>query len=67
MVRQIDQRIAVGIAGGADPALVAAAIVAAVDDPTGPTRVLVGDDAISAWHAFRAEQLQTWQAELSTG
>ena len=67
MVRQIDERIAAGIAGGADPAIVAAAIVAAVDDPTGPTRVLVGDDAISAWDAFRAEQLRAWQAELSTG
>ena len=46
MVRQTDERIAAGIAGGADPAVVAAAIIAAVDDPASPNRVLVGDDAI---------------------
>jgi NAD(P)-dependent dehydrogenase (short-subunit alcohol dehydrogenase family) len=64
MVRQTDERIAAGIAGGADPAIVAEAIVAAVDDPASPTRILVGDDAVSAYDTFRVEQLRAWQTEL---
>jgi NAD(P)-dependent dehydrogenase (short-subunit alcohol dehydrogenase family) len=64
MVRETDDTIAAGIAGGADPAIVAAAIVHATDDPASPTRILVGEDAISAFDAFRAREIRAWQAEL---
>ena len=48
IISAVDTRIAAGIANGADPAVVASAILAAVDDLASPTRVLVGDDAIAA-------------------
>jgi hypothetical protein len=35
-----------------------------VDDPASPTRVLVGEDAISAYDAYRVEQLCAWQSKL---
>src|SRR5262244_4175154 len=60
---QADDRIATGIANGANPAAVAHAIVAAVDDPTTPTRVLVGEDALARWDEFRRALIKLWQAE----
>jgi NAD(P)-dependent dehydrogenase (short-subunit alcohol dehydrogenase family) len=61
---QADDRIASGIAKGADPAAVAHAIVAAVDDPKTPARVLVGEDALARWDEFRRALIKQWQAEL---
>jgi NAD(P)-dependent dehydrogenase (short-subunit alcohol dehydrogenase family) len=61
---QADDRVATGIAKGADPAAVAHAIVAAVDDPTTPARVLVGEDAFASWDEFRRALIKQWQAEL---
>ena len=63
---QADDRIASGIAKGADPAAVARAIVAAVDDPTTPARVLVGEDALARWDEFRRALVKQWQAELGS-
>ena len=65
MVRRVDEAIAAGISGGADPAIVAANIVAAASDATAPTRILVGDDAIAAYRRFRREQMADWQAEVN--
>jgi NAD(P)-dependent dehydrogenase (short-subunit alcohol dehydrogenase family) len=65
IISAVDTRIAEGIANGADPAVVASAILAAVDDPASPTRVLVGDDAIAAFDAYRRALLATWHAELT--
>jgi hypothetical protein len=62
MVAKLDAGIAAGIAGGADPAIVAEAILAAVDDPSSPTCVLVGDDAAAAVKAFRQAQIEAWTA-----
>jgi NAD(P)-dependent dehydrogenase (short-subunit alcohol dehydrogenase family) len=64
MMRELDDRIAAGIRAGADPAIVAASIVAAASDPMAPTRVLVGEDAMAAYHRLRREQTAVWQAEL---
>ena len=64
MVRRVDEAIAAGISGGADPAIVAASIVAAASDATAPTRTLVGDDAIAAYRRLRSEQMAQWQAEI---
>jgi hypothetical protein len=61
---QADDRIAAAIAKGEDPAAVAHAIVAAVDDPTTPARVLVGEDALARWNEFRRVLIKQWQAEL---
>jgi NAD(P)-dependent dehydrogenase (short-subunit alcohol dehydrogenase family) len=61
---QADERVASGIAKGADPAAVAHAIVAAVDDPTTPARVLVGEDALARWDEFRRALIKQWRAEL---
>ena len=41
-------------------------IVAPVEDPATPTRVLVGADAVVAYQAYRIRQLREWQAELAT-
>jgi len=60
---QADDRVAAGIANGANPAAVAHAIVAAVDDPTTPARVLVGEDALARWDEFRRALIKLWQAE----
>ena len=65
IISAVDTRIAEGIANGADPAVVASAILAAVDDPASPTRVLVGDDAIAAFDAHRRTLLAAWHAELA--
>ena len=65
IISAVDTRIAAGIANGADPAVVASAILAAVDDPASPTRVLVGDDAIAAFDAHRRALLAAWHAELA--
>jgi NAD(P)-dependent dehydrogenase (short-subunit alcohol dehydrogenase family) len=64
MVRRVDGAIAAGISSGADPAIVAASIVAAASDATAPTRMLVGDDAADAYRRFRGEQMAQWQAEI---
>ena len=64
MVRRVDEVIAAGISGGADPAIVAASIVAAASDATAPTRILVGDDAIAAYRRFRGEQMAQWESEI---
>ncbi len=64
LVHRIDEAIAAGISGGADPAIVAECIVAAVHDADTPTRVLVGADAVAAYDAFRRAQLAAWQADL---
>ena len=61
MVRRVDETIAAGISQGADPAIVAASIVANAHDPDTPTRVLVGDDAVAAYDEFRREQIAEWQ------
>ena len=63
IVAAIDSRISAGVSGGADPADVARAIIAAVDDPTTPTCVLVGVDAIAGVKALRDAQFKTWSAE----
>ena len=60
---QADDRIASGIAKGADPAAVAHAIVAAVDDPTTPARVLVGEDALARWDESRRALIKQWRVE----
>ena len=63
---QADDRIAAAIAKGADPATVAHAIVAAVDNPATPVRVLVGEDAVARWDEFRRVLIKQWQAELGS-
>jgi NAD(P)-dependent dehydrogenase (short-subunit alcohol dehydrogenase family) len=65
MISAADTRVAEGIAKGADPAVVASAILAAVDDPASPTRILVGDDAVAAFDAYRRTLLAAWQTELA--
>lgn len=50
-----------GIRQGADPAVVARAIVAAVDDPSTPSRVLVGDDAVAMVDQYVRAQYEAWQ------
>jgi NAD(P)-dependent dehydrogenase (short-subunit alcohol dehydrogenase family) len=65
IISVIDTAVASGIANGADPAVVARAIVAAVDDPASPICVLVGDDAIAAFDAHRRTLLAGWSAELA--
>lgn len=60
----VDAAIATGIASGADPSLVADAILEAVDNPHSPARVLVGTDALARWDAFRRELIDQWRAEL---
>ena len=65
IISAVDSRIAEGIANGADPAVVASAILAAVDDPASPTRVLVGDDAIAAFDAYRRALLAAWGDEFA--
>jgi NAD(P)-dependent dehydrogenase (short-subunit alcohol dehydrogenase family) len=52
MLTFVDDRTAAAVAGGARPALIAAEIVAAVQDPAAPARVLIGDDARS-WYGDR--------------
>lgn len=61
---QVDAAIAAGIESGADPALVADAILAAVDDPHSPARVLVGEDAIAHWDTLRRALIDQWRSEL---
>jgi NAD(P)-dependent dehydrogenase (short-subunit alcohol dehydrogenase family) len=51
------------IAAGGDPAVVADAIVAAVDDPSTPMHVLVGDDAIT--FVDMASQVDSFEAWTS--
>ena len=60
MVMATDAAVAEGIAAGGDPSMVAAAIVAAVDDPSSPTRVLVGEDAVAAVNSFRQAEWEAW-------
>jgi hypothetical protein len=38
--------------------------VAAVDDPTTPARVLVGEDALARWDESRRALIKQWRAEL---
>ena len=64
IVGKVDEAVAAGIANGADPAIVASAIVAAVDDPTSPTCVLVGNDAVAALAAHRRALVAAWRAEI---
>lgn len=45
MMSEIDQAVASLIAGGSDPSVIAAEILAAVEDPNSPARMLMGDDA----------------------
>jgi NAD(P)-dependent dehydrogenase (short-subunit alcohol dehydrogenase family) len=47
LLTHVDSTVAAAVAGGTSPALIAAEIVAAVDDPTGAPRVPMGDDARS--------------------
>jgi len=61
MVSNIDEAVATGIGTGGDPAAVATAIIAAVDDETSPTCVLVGDDAIAAFNTYRQQVFASWQ------
>jgi mannose-1-phosphate guanylyltransferase len=63
MVEETDVAIAERVAAGADPAIVAAAIVAAVDDPSTSTCMLIGDDAIAAVQAFRQAEYEAWRAQ----
>jgi NAD(P)-dependent dehydrogenase (short-subunit alcohol dehydrogenase family) len=63
MVAATDEAIATGIAEGADPALVAQAIVTSADNPNTPTCLLVGDDAIERVSAYRQELITAWQTE----
>jgi NAD(P)-dependent dehydrogenase (short-subunit alcohol dehydrogenase family) len=65
IISAVDIRVAEGIANGADPAVVASAILAAVDDPASSTRILVGDDAVAAFDAYRRTLLAAWQTELA--
>ncbi|HZB41961.1 MAG TPA: SDR family NAD(P)-dependent oxidoreductase [Ilumatobacter sp.] len=65
MVAATDAAIADGIAAGADPSIVAAAIVTAVDDPSSPTCVLVGDDAVAAVEEFRQAEYGSWRSATS--
>lgn len=67
MVEEVDRFIAGMIADGADPAIVASAIVTAVADPASPTSVLVGADALAAVAAYRRVQIESWQTEHSAG
>ncbi len=63
MVQETDVVIAERVASGADPAIVAAAILAAVDDPSTPTCLLSGDDAIAGVEAFRRAEYEAWSSE----
>lgn len=63
LVHRVDEAIAAGIAGGDDPVRVASAIVAAATDPSTPTCVLVGDDAVAAVTAHCESLLAQWQGE----
>jgi NAD(P)-dependent dehydrogenase (short-subunit alcohol dehydrogenase family) len=67
LIRNIDASIAQQVADGADPAIVARAIVAAVEDTTSPTCILVGDDAIAAFDAHRRTLMSTWAGEFDNG
>jgi hypothetical protein len=67
VVRSVDTSVATRIANGADPAVVANAIVAAVEDPSSPTCVLVGDDAMAAFDAHRRALITAWAEELGDG
>ncbi len=49
LLTRVDNSTASAIAGGTNPALIATEIVAAVDDPATPSRVLMGDDARSSY------------------
>ena len=64
MMSGIDGDVAARVANGAHPSAVAAAIVAAVEDPGAPTSILVGDDAIAAYDAHRQRLLEAWSSEL---
>jgi len=61
LMEKLDAAFKAAISGGADPAIVANAIVAAVEDPRTPTRVLVGDDAQAACEAFRQQGYEAWE------
>jgi NAD(P)-dependent dehydrogenase (short-subunit alcohol dehydrogenase family) len=63
---QVDVEVALGIAAGGDPQIVADAIVAAAQDPQSPVRVLVGDDAHAAWDAYRRATIEEWRQELDS-
>ena len=63
LVHRVDEAIAGRIASGDDPVRVASAIVAAATDPSTPTCVLVGDDAVAAVRAHRESLLTQWQSE----
>jgi NAD(P)-dependent dehydrogenase (short-subunit alcohol dehydrogenase family) len=52
------------IGAGADPAIVANAIVGAVQDPNTPARVLVGEDAEAACEAFRQQGYAAWESVM---
>jgi NAD(P)-dependent dehydrogenase (short-subunit alcohol dehydrogenase family) len=64
VVRSVDTSVATRVANGADPAVVASAIVAAVEDPSSPTCILVGDDAMAAFDAHRRALMTGWVEEL---
>jgi NAD(P)-dependent dehydrogenase (short-subunit alcohol dehydrogenase family) len=64
LIQSVDASVAAQIANGADPAVVASAIVTAVEDPNSPTCVLVGDDAVAAFDARRRALMTAWADEL---
>ena len=67
MVAEVDGWVYDGIAAGAEPAIVAAALVAAVDDPATPTRFFVGADAVALVAALRDGQMAEWNRGRATG
>jgi NAD(P)-dependent dehydrogenase (short-subunit alcohol dehydrogenase family) len=65
-IARADAFVAAGVAGGDDPQIVADAIVAVVQDPQTPVRVVVGDDAKAAWDAYRRATIEKWRLELDS-
>ena len=64
LTSKVDAAFASLIGGGADPSMVAEAILAAVDDPSTPSRVLVGEDAEAACEAFRQQGYKVWETVM---
>jgi NAD(P)-dependent dehydrogenase (short-subunit alcohol dehydrogenase family) len=62
LVAAIDRGVADLIAGAADPAIAARAIVDVVHDPDVSGRVLIGDDAIKEVSAYQREMIARWQS-----